>query len=373
MSSTIATFKTRHSLLQWLETNQQAPPKPPITVVCEEFTVNSPAQRFIVCNCIAYAKEFMSRPSWQDRRSHELFLENAPCKLFFDLESTSITKPEMEVVVMRLIQNVLKTFSPSPQLPKGITSTSVINGDEIIPPVLVFDGSRTGKQSRHVVFNIGFFDNVEIVGAVAKTFVDAEYETCFDMGVYRTGRCFRMPFSTGFGKETYLKLDSGKESPELFLLGLLTVHTCPGAAPMHRIDNGSSECSIMEKRPRIMPLSSSSSLFGWSWEETNVFVDKLYQWTIKTHPGIKIHERRVNNNQNIEFIVSNVVCKNKGSPHKSNKTYLHAKLPPKPPEQLAHLGFEWTLIASVYFVCTDVDCKSSNRWYGGDVSLSLFQ
>jgi hypothetical protein len=335
----IKIFSNKNDVISWMDERRS------YCVVAEELGQTNKRRFLVIKNIITYANDFMLK-HWKLRKTHELFLEHTPSKLFFDIESTTMTKGEIDYVVDVITHRVLDKY-PSKH-PHAI---------------MVFDGSRTGKQSRHVICNVGLFENIQCIASVASSLIYDDLPLdCFDLGVYIPHRSFRVPYSTGFGKETYLKLlssESLKETPELFMLGLIQ----SGTDGLQMLDY-----SIPKSVPKSIKRTrlSNDNSCRWEMDEMVVVIQRCVVWLQNKWPMVKIHQTSFTG-CDVSLQVSGICCKTKGHAHKSNTMYVTIRLSPKIPEFILDYEFTHARFAHAHFSCTDFDCKPRNYWYGGNI------
>lgn len=329
-------FPTKLAALDALEDASQA-----VFSECKDATSDN--RRFVVQNAEAYARELLALP-WQRRRTHEVLHANRPCRLFFDMESETMTEADMGAAVDRILTRVKAVW---PQ-----------------HSCTVLDGSRAGKQSRHVMVDLPvYFPGLEAMGREALRL--AEDEPCVDRGVYAPGRTLRAPFCTGFGKTTRLR--GGDETPEAFLKALVHVYR-PDAPVMDGF-------VVPTKRLRVDGNPT------WTDDELGDMLEHAQAWLLMHHwpeakfaPNCRVQHSA--HKTDASWSVSGIFCPVAGRVHKSNHTYVHLTLsargPPPPP---GGGGVSWTMrhTALVWCVCTDDACMATRRntWRVANIPTAL--
>lgn len=327
-----------------------------VLVFGEEFS-GSDKRKFVVADACEYAREFMARP-WRDRRTHEQFLPDRPVNLFFDMESLSMTQAEMDETVRSVKDRVYARFDP-------------------YAPCVVLDGSRPGKQSRHVVFHVGIFPDIALLRPLVAALVQGlAHAECVDLGVYgRRGRSLRAPFSTGFGKTCALRqvepvLD--KETPEAFLSGLVQVWGGPESWPPPAVDRFPPPATGLfgAKRARLDDGAEGPT---WPAEAVDALAGRVVAWLVRRWPEARVSACRAAGafgKQTIDITTHGIPCRNKGRPHRSNCIFVCVTLPPLfllDSEAMKHAPVHLPLHA----VCQDAECRPRHCWFIDDVAHLL--
>lgn len=294
----------------------------PRPVFSEEASLASKSRRYVTCDGVTAYGEALSRRKPSDRRSHELLFPGVPVRLFFDIDCDG-SAAEADAAVAAV---------------HG-ASASVVAGER-----LVFDGSREGKQSRHVVYPDTVFRDLASLAAFVS---ELRLPASADMQVYSAYRTFRTPYSTGLGKVTAMGGDD------------FDIHRFERGLVMAWKWNGAFVDSVTTAPKRVRPHSLAMS--GWSDEEVDVVANEIELGLDPTYVVKSISR----DGRGIHFILGGVACARKGCAHLQNNVYLHVHLPAKPPK-----GFVSRLEMHGLYACPDVDCESYS-WYAGDFSRAL--
>ncbi len=314
----------------------------------EERRPNDNRRRYVESSFPEYFKTFTERDS-NLRRTHEHIRTNFPCKIFYDLEEYDGTKEDMDATVLHVVSETQKALAGNPNIPVPLPV-----------PYIVFDGSRTGKQSRHVIFQI-FCKNSMCVQAFVgriRNKLHPDMSKRVDIGVYPYERCFRMPFSHGCGKSKLLWADHPETDFDLaaFCMGCITFFRKPAHI------NAPPELTLLNYDPlyvdfEIDVISTGPSIDkGWSSEEVRTMIRSLRKHFSKNIVASSLE------GENIQLILKGIVCPNKGKAHNSNKTYLHVKIPFRMP-----VGeYKWDISCPSTFCCADTADCGKFHWKGPD-------
>lgn len=333
-----------------------------IAMMSEELDVRSPARIQFVMDFETWIAQYVSRAA-TDRRSHEVYHEDLPCKLFFDLESgetSTQNQTRMEEAVAELRRFVAARY----QTQKCVDLTS----------------TRHDKLSRHLIFPDVVFPKMRDIRAVV-----AEIQTkCLcatefmDVGVYhkRSGT-LRVAWSTGFGKNTWL-VPNG-QNPR-----------APGAVAVHILRD--SLVTYVDASKMSAALLAWVPRGGWGEEEaeyhgTRKFTNsprppekekewKELGWTITELETLTraVGEMLVEGggcnashfpsaNDELAVAVGGLPCAVAGRTHHSNRLVVTFKLPFR--THAAMFGPLWVRVR-----CLDEECRHS-EWSDARIETSI--
>lgn len=313
----------------------------------------------------------------QDLNLYEVILEWQPCWLYFDLEYSRSANPDTcPATVIELFYAELSTFC------KSFFGAPLDMGS-----VLELDSTTPEKFSKHVIAKrlhgrkdqslgdaLAFRSNMQ-AGCVVAEFVAhlqarrhqqdsktnglffkkkeealvlpqrAVGETCLiDTSVYSRNRCFRILFSSKYGKRRPLLLMRGaclNQARPVQLLHTLVAFVPAGTELLqdciHPVDELARAISSESKQPR----PTNRNLSAWSRRDESATSNKFLQHLVESWDATRLeHEtltsmsvRRATSVQSIVrlgeadmfMVVSlahNRFCHRKGSSHKSNGVYL---------------------------------------------------
>jgi hypothetical protein len=321
--------------------------------------------------CVDHSPDCWTKQSNDIGHYYEVILHDRPCWLYFDLEYSRETNPELHpTVALAAFETTLMAFCTM-KLHTPVDSTSI----------LILESSTSEKFSKHVLVKRFFtthtnngeavhqaFANNAEAGIFVKELIAFAREhrenscskylfvrrpmtrageargeaTLIDDSVYSRNRCFRLLFQSKFGKETQLKLEDSsanrffheKPHPSLALLAsmvsfvpintMLFQHTIL-PSNHHRAEmkaalrpQRSSFVAYSSKVqvPRRDPLLNHLML---SWDDVRSKNDHFFEKALPT--GI---DRVVDFGDRLRTVTlsNNRFCFCKGSSHKSNHIYL---------------------------------------------------
>lgn len=343
-----------------------------LPVLCVEPRPDRRAQQFVVAPWPAVVAELRAKPP-AERRAHELL--RGACRLFFDLEEEC----EADDDAVRRMDALVRLLDLAAR--RRLAAVFGLR----VPPPLVLDGSRAGKQSRHLVFDGAAFEDARHVGAFVGDLVD-ELEAAgaaplapLDLGVYSPARSLRLPFCTGAGKGGSCFRARGDDrdafDAETFLRGCVTAVVLAGeyggetppppgvlvAPRLLRVGDGAPP-------PRGPRAQGSEALLaaGWAPQALREVARRL---VALLHLRGMRPQRVFFSGDEASCLVRGARCPARGRPHRSNHVYAHLRLPPVPPrgDGWRH---RWRPPALLVFVCPA--CGGA-RWEGGDVGGEVFE
>jgi hypothetical protein len=247
-------------------------------------TVNvSGAKRYFVGPHELLWKQFMNQDTTRHKRiGDEVYLDNQPGRLVFDLDGKDLTPDDMKAFVVLVRDKVLAAL----QARYGLTDVVMRE----------LDGSRDEKQSRHLFFDGAIFADIRNM----QRFVAADVmpglpvpEGLIDMAIYQSSsRCLRLPLAAKFGQDRVM---APVYSPGvIFDFSRSMVNVLPD----HRPDVLLIMPIPEEVRPGVNPDVEARIL------------RYLAQWS--PNPN------HVNANGKLRVILRNLKCPRKGAVHNSN-------------------------------------------------------
>ena len=143
-----------------------------------------------------------------------------------------------------------------------------------------------------------------------------------------------------------------------FYAGLITAFRTPS------FPTAPAQMTMLDYAPLALEpidvLRTPAASKGWSAEELEFMMRQLRN---KYHPDqIDVHD------EDIQLIISGMVCPNKGGVHQSNKTYLHVKIPFK----MAPGEFHWDIKCPSVFCCADTADCGKFHWAGPDFADLIY-
>lgn len=188
-------------------------------VFAEEYMPHCDARRFVVCDSPKeYVPRFLNTPPHM-RRVHEIFQFDRPCRLVFDVESTSADKDDREKV-SEAVQKIIGLVGPDKRVVVLDSSREVRKNDK-----------NMWKSSYHITFPDVVLESPAHVAAYAQELLVTTQDFFVDMSIYRVRGSLRTAYSRSFRSDAHLvPLGLHRDAPvdvDVFLSSLATV---PGAA-----------------------------------------------------------------------------------------------------------------------------------------------
>lgn len=339
-----------------------------------EFTTTG-CRSFFVDTHAGFAVTASPQRSWQSRASlgprhlYEVLLENKPCWLYFDLEFSRVENPDLDPqAVASAFLELLNQFCD-------------IKFGHAIDPATFYDldSTNTEKFSKHIIIkrlqsygsacNTLAFPNNAQAGYFVKLFMDwvrqqreagnssapllfaakpkgkeqtreRDSVSVVDESVYTRNRCFRVLFSTKFGKKRPL-LPTWSGQPALQLLDSLASFVPEGTSffrhvlipatwhHQHMRANKSPEhvanLKAQPSKPDVveLPVSENAALFRhlielWDDIRQKNEPGSAGSWTAAT----RVQRSLLMGDFMVVALTNNRFCFKKGASHKSNGVYL---------------------------------------------------
>ena len=338
----------------WCELN----PGKAVVMVSEEMDHASPERVQIVTDLDEWVAAYVSprkRPT--DRRAHEVYHEDLPCRAFFDLESNDVSV-DMDAAVHQLVEWVTKEFG----------ATTHVD----------LDSTRAEKLSRHVVFPTVVFPEMRQLRAVLPRLRAAcpLAASVMDMNVYaRRAGTLRVAFSTGFGKTTWLVPRESAFTPskpptaacERVLRDSLVAHV--GADDVRAaLQRWTPSVELPPLPARNLSASASANAsatdwMGWDASELQRLTASVSR-AVRRMRGSSISSVRSAPNE-IRVAARGLVCAAKRRAHRSNRVAVVVVLPPRA------FAREFGPI-NVHLECMDEACASTGaQWTDERVELAV--
>jgi hypothetical protein len=239
------------------------------------------------------------------RKFHEVIFLDRPIKLFFDLESKTLSAEEFLLEAGKILQH--------------------FDNVGYKPPV-IFDSSRPEKQSWHVIYHTTVFRNLKEL----EVFVERLFPNnlIIDMQVYKKSGTLRVPYATSHNSFPHVLLPRNGNNnfdKELFKMGILHYYN------VSFFCNNSIVAKCTTNATQKLYSKNITNLNKWA------FINGYRILTCKE------------TNINIIMYVKGITCPVKKEKHKSNNTSIVIDLinPSNP---------------STY-TCLDNDCNKA-KWHG---------
>ncbi|EKX38025.1 hypothetical protein GUITHDRAFT_115788 [Guillardia theta CCMP2712] len=161
-----------------------------------EVNVNG-ARVFMVGSFDEFWELYLNYP--HTRHFYEVILENSPCKLYMDLEFKMSGNESFEESCSRGNQLVEEIKSNIVEVGRKLYNREICEKRDF----LELDSTTREKFSRHLISgNLCFQNNIQLgsfIQILSKQLQD-DAKNLIDMGVYSRNRCFRLLYSTKFGR-----------------------------------------------------------------------------------------------------------------------------------------------------------------------------
>lgn len=270
-------------------------------IIANEPDINSSKQVFIVGAHVDLITEIQQS---HERRYHEYKFPNRPIKPFLDLETCELSREEFELEVDSILEK-LKDYGP----------------------FIIFDSSREGKFSLHVIYPYIRLLNISSV----KTRMSLLNSKIVDMAVYKKGT-LRLPYCTSYRSKPHIlkycdwktKTTIQDYNREYLKLGMLHYFEYLGKENF---------------TPSLGKLAITTTN---SYIPTKTYDEFIYKWA-ENAGYVIVNYKEENQDNAIKLLLKGVICPKKGGVHKSNNFYLRIDL--SSPEYPS------------YFGCLDCDCK----------------
>jgi hypothetical protein len=281
-------------------------------------------------------------------RTHEVLVPDTPASPYADLDVSLEKRPgftaeNIDALVQEFIHQVC-------------AKAGAVPGDTRVE---VFDGSREGKLSRHVIV-CGLA--LPSIAAVRKFCLSLACfsDPAFDRDVYKAWRTFRAPFSTSVAKGGGLKppMGLGPFDPAKFERGLvMRWNFALAATVLVPADAADESVSLgVVQREGAGGKTKRRDVTGWTegrLETVRRGVTAYLEKSGATVEGVAF----LPESGELEFRMRGFVCAAKQDPHKSNGSYVHLRLPTLPAPGVASEPPS----APAHAVCLDREC-SNIRW-----------
>ncbi len=324
----------------------------------------SPARQYFERSVEEFAAECAAAaPS--KRTAHEVMQPDVPARVVLDLDVPSRcalvkTAADLDAVQARLVEWVAARL-----------------GAAAAAEVVVMDGSRPGRVSRHVTLPLAVLPSLAHVGALVAEAVAAcgpAAAEVVDANIYRAWRTLRAPYAAAVGKDGRLKPNLGGAAFDAATFERALVHPWSAAA----VAAAAAAAAVEEYTPppsmeRAVSSGSGGAAggrrrrrrdLGWTDAELTAFARAVEAWLadLREFPGSAESAAFVEDE--LVFAVKGILCEGRGEPHRGNRVYVHVGVPAKPAPGFAPAA---PLRFPAHAACTTVGC-GGKRWFLADLA-----